>query len=146
MQSKQIDRLSRIIITILVFIVLNIWFLYENDPQWFFSIILSGIVFLISFPSTKLCNFLIKKGEKIKNKILNVLFYIIALPLVFFIFFLIVALFLALLVTWAEQSDLINLGWALLIAYTGIGIFICILVPYFQTLIILILKTFSKNN
>ena len=70
MQSKQIDRLSRIIITILVFIVLNIWFLYENDPQWFFSIIISGIVFLISFPSTKLCNFLIK------NKILNVLFYI----------------------------------------------------------------------
>ena len=78
MQNNLLDKyikLSRIIITFFVFIVLNGWFLYENDPQWIFSIIISVVVLVISSPSSKICKFLINKGDKIESKILKILHF-----------------------------------------------------------------------
>ena len=141
--SKYI-KLSRVIITFLVFIVLNVWFLYENDPQWILSIIITTIVFLINYPSSKICKFLINKGDKIESKILKLLYYIFALPIAFLICLFIVGLFYTLVVMLLNYTDSLNLGLAVLLAYTGIGIFTCVLVPYFQTLIILTLRCFLK--
>ena len=39
-----------------------------------------------------------------------------------------------------KVEDTLTLGLGVLIVFAGIGIFTCILVPYFQTLIILLLK------
>jgi len=145
MQNKPMEKyikISRIIITLLVFIVLNSWFLYDNDPQWILSIIISGVVFLFNAPSSKICEFLINKGDKIENKVLKVLYYILALPIAFLLLLFIVALICTLFVALFERAGLLNLGWAVLIAFTGIGIFTYILVPYFQILIILILRRF----
>ena len=149
MQSNLIDKyikLSRIIITFLVFIVLNCWFLYENDPQWIFSIIISVLVLVISFPSSKICKFFINKGDKIESKILKVLYYIFALPIVFTLLLFIVGIFCSFVVTLLENAGSLSLGSGILIAFIGIGIFTCVLVPYFQTLIILILRYFFKGK
>lgn len=147
---KKCVKPSRIFVTLTVFIILNTWFLLENDPQWIFSIIVSTIVFFLSLPSSKVCKFLINKGDKIKNKILRFLFYSLLLPIIFVIFILIVMLLCALIVELFFSTDSISLGTAVLIAFTGVGILTCTLVPYFQTIIILILRYFfslkSKTN
>lgn len=149
MQSNSLEKyikFSRIIITLLVFIVLNSWFLYENDPQWILSIIISGVVFFITSPSSKICKLLINKGDKIESKILKVLYYILVLPITFLVLLFMVGLFYTLIVALFELTDSLDLGGAVLIAFTGIGIFTCALVPYFQTLIILVLRYFGKNS
>jgi len=141
---KKCIKLSRIFVSLTVFIILNVWFLFENDPQWIFSIIVSAVVFLFSFPSSKVCKFLIKNGDKINNKILKILFYSLLLPIIFIIFILIVMLLCALVVELFFSTDSISLGMAVLIAFTGIGVLTCTLVPYYQTIIILILRYFLK--
>ena len=138
-------RISRIIITLLVLIVLNSWFLYENDPQWILSIIISGVVFFINSPSSKICKLLINKGDKIANKILRILYYILALPVAFLALLFILGLFYTLIVALFELTGSLDLGWAVMIALTGLGVFICVLVLYFQTLIILVLRCFGKK-
>jgi len=139
---KKCIKLSRTFVALTVFIILNTWFLFENDPQWIFSIIVSTVVFFISFPSSRICKFLINKGDKIKNKILRILFYALVLPIIFIIFIFIVMLLCALVVELFFSTDSISLGTAALIAFTGIGILTCVLVPYYQTIIILILRYF----
>lgn len=145
MQSNLMEKcikLSRTFVTLTVFIILNAWFLFENDPQWIFSIIVSAVVFFISIPTSKVCKFLINKGDKIKNKILRILFYALVLPIIFIILIFIVMLFCALVVEVFFPTDSISLGTAVLIAFTGVGILTCVLVPYYQTIIILIIRYF----
>lgn len=142
MNKKKIDkylRISRLIVTLLAFIILNAWFLWENDPQWILSLIISCAVFIVSFPSSKICLSLINKGDNIKNIFYKVAYYGLALPIIFFVTIILVAILYSVLVSLIPEETL-TLGLAVLIACAGIGIFTCILVPYFQTLIILLLK------
>lgn len=143
---KKCIKLSRVFVSLTVFIILNAWFLFENDPQWIFSIIVSAIVFFISFPSSNICNFLITKGDKIKKKILRIGFYGIILPIISIIFVFIVMLFCALIVEFFFSSNSISLGTAVLIAFTGVGILTCVMVPYYQTIIILMLRYFLSKK
>lgn len=145
---KKCRKLSRIFVALTVFIILNAWFLFENDPQLIFSIIVSAGAFFFSFPSSKVCQLLINKGDKIKNKILRILFYSLVLPIIFIIFIFIVMLLCAVVVELFFSTDSISLGTAVLMAFTGVGILTCTLVPYYQTIIILILRYFlsKKNN
>jgi len=142
MQSELMDKyvqISRIVITLLIFTVLNIWMI--NDLQWafeFFVLIISLVVFFVSFPSSKICKIFIKKGDKIESKLLKTLYYIFALPAIFLLLLLITIF----LLTYIFKNMELSLGTGILIVFTGIGIFTCILVPYFQTLIILVLRYF----
>lgn len=138
-------KISRILITLLVFIVLNIWFIFENDPQWGFSIIITIIVFLINPPSSKICKILINKGDKIGNQLSKVLYYALLLPIIFLLLLGAVGLLYTLVIELFLISNSLNLGIAILIAFTGIGIFTCVLVPYFQTLIILLLRKYLTH-
>lgn len=143
MQSELMNKyvqISRVIITLIVFIVLNTWFIFENDSHWMLAIIISMVVFIFNFPSSKVCKFIINKGDKITNKLFKVLYYAFALPIIFFLVLIAVA-WLGILGLFLIESSL-DLGIAMLIAFTGIGLFTCILVPYFQTLIMLILRHF----
>lgn len=143
---KKCIKLSRVFVSLTVFIILNAWFLFENDPQWIFSIIVSAVGFFISFPSSNICNFLITKGDKIKKKILRIGFYGIILPIISIIFVFIVMLFCALIVEFFFSSNSISLGTAVLIAFTGVGILTCVMVPYYQTIIILMLRYFLSKK
>lgn len=138
---KKCIKLSRIFITLMVFIFLNAYFLYENDPQWVFTIIVSFVVFFLCLPTSKVSIFLINKGDKIKNKLLKLLFYILLLPIIFIIILLGILIF-----NFFLSMDSLSLRNAVLMMFAGVGILICILVPYFQTLIILFLRYFFKKN
>ena len=54
----------------------------------------------------------------------------------------------ALVVELFFPTDSISLRTAVLIAFTGVGILTCTLVPYYQTIIILVIRYFLslKNN
>lgn len=137
-------KISRIIITLIVFIALNAWFIFENDPHWIASLIISTLVFFISFPSSIICKFLIKKGDKILGKILKVLYYTFTLPLIFIFLICVVSLLCAFVIEFFLSNSFFTLGFAVLVAFIGIAVFTCVLVPYFQTIIILILRYFSN--
>lgn len=140
---KKYIQISRIIMTIMVFIVLNIWFLFENDPQWILALIISVLVFITNYPSSRICLFVIKKGDKITKKILKVFYYLFILPIIFLLILIITGLLCALIVSFFEDS--LTLGMGVLIACAGVGLFTCILIPYFQTLIILIFRSKKLN-
>lgn len=139
-------KLSRVIIALLVFTLSSAWFLFENDPQWVFSIIVSLVVYFVSSPASKTCKFIIKKGDKIKNKTLRVLFYLLLLPIVFVVLLFLVLLIYVLVGKIFFSSDSIQLSTAVFAAFIGIGILICIMVPYFQTIIILLLRYFLGSK
>lgn len=141
---KKCIKLSRLLLSLTVFIILNAWFIFENDPQWIFSTIISVIIFFFSFPSSKISEFIINNGDKIKNKILRILFYLLILPITFIIFIFIVMLLCALVVELFFPTNSISIGTAILIAFIGIGILTCVIVPYYQTIIILILRYFIR--
>lgn len=138
-------KISRLIIFLLVFLVLNSWFIFENDPQWIATSIISLICFLISFPSSKLSIFIIKKGDKIKNNIYRFLYYAFLLPIIFFLIVLVTALLCSIIVEYVIPDGIMTLGVAVLIAFSAIVLFTCILVPYFQTLIVLILRKLNQK-
>jgi len=140
---KKYIQISKIIITVIVFIVLNIWFLFENDPQWILALIISVVVFIINYPSSRICILIIKKGDKITGKILKVLYYLFVLPIIFSLVVIIIGLLCTLIISFFEDS--LTLGMAVLLAFAGIGLFTCILIPYFQTLIILLLRCWDKK-
>ena len=147
MQQNLLDKylkMSRIIVIILVFIVLNVCFLYENDPHWILSIITSIIVFFISCSCSKICKFLINKGNKIKSSIIKLSYYVIALPIIFLFFLFMGGLFYTLVVAFLDYKNLLNLDLAFWLLFVGIIILVCFLVLYVQTLIILILRYFLK--
>lgn len=148
MQNEMMEkyiRISRVIITLMVFLILNAWFIFENDPHWIIAFIISMMVFFINIPSSKICKFIINNGDKITNKLLKILYYAFLLPIIFFLILLVTGLLCAGIVVILEQINSIDLGTAILIAFTGIGIFTCILVPYFQTLVILTLRSCEKK-
>ena len=118
--------------------------------MFWFSIIISVVVLGISFPSSKICKFLINKGDKIESKILKVLYYIFALPIAFililFIVLFIVGIFYGFVLTLFENTVSISFWLNISIPIIGIGIFTCVLAPYFQTLIIVILRYFLRSR
>ena len=96
---KKYIQISKIIITVIVFIVLNIWFLFENDPQWILALIISVVVFIINYPSSRICILIIKKGDKITGKILKVLYYLFVLPIIFSLVVIIIGLLCTLIIS-----------------------------------------------
>ncbi len=91
MEGKYI-KISRVIVTLLVFILLNIWFILDRDPHVLLATLVSLVVFLSNSLSIKVCKVLIDKGEKIENKIIRILYYIFALPILALVILFVVAL------------------------------------------------------
>ncbi|MGM9877901.1 MAG: hypothetical protein ACI33S_04545 [Bacilli bacterium] len=150
MENKLINKLyniSRIIIPILTFIIFNIMLINEDESWNILPPIFALITFGISFPSSIISKKIISIGDKIKNKIIKVLFYIVVLPIVIFILFLLIYSFVLFIYYFIPNpSDFASaLGQALLaLFFVAVGT-ICIIVPYVQTLIVIILKQFIKK-
>lgn len=49
------------------------------------------VVFIVSFPGSRICEFIINKGDKITNKLFKILYYAFVLPIIFFFVLIIVA-------------------------------------------------------
>ena len=144
---EKLYKISRIILAIMTFIIFNIMFINEDVSWKFLPIIFALIAFGVSFPSSIISKKIMNVGNKIESKILKVLFYIIILPIVIFILFLAIYTFVIFIFESIPTPSEFGaaLGQALLALFiVAIGT-ICVIVPYIQTLIVLILKQFIKK-
>ena len=145
---KKSYKLSRIILAILAFLIFNIMFINEDISWKFLSFIFSLITFIMSFPSSIISKKIINLGHNIKNNMIKILFYIIVLPIIIFILSILIYLFNILIFDIFPISNDFSteLGQGLLILFLITVEIICIIVPYIQTLIVLILKQMIKNK
>ena len=120
----------------------------NEDISWkFLSFIFSLITFIMSFPSSIISKKIINLGNNIKNNMIKILFYIIVLPIIIFILSILIYLFNILIFDIFPISNdfATELGQGLLILFLITVEIICIIVPYIQTLIVLILKQMIKK-
>ena len=145
---KKSYKLSHIILAILAFLIFNIMFINEDISWKFLSFIFSLITFIMSFPSSIISKKIINLGNNIKNNMIKTLFYIIVLPIIIFILSILIYLFNILIFDIFPTSNdfATELGQGLLILFLITVEIICIIVPYIQTLIVLILKQMIKNK
>ena len=78
---KKINMISRIILAIMTFIIFSIILINEDSSWNIIPIIFALIVFGLSFPSTKFAEKIIAIGNRINNKFLKIIYYIV-LPIV----------------------------------------------------------------
>lgn len=145
--TNKLYKTSRLILTIMTLIIFNIMFINEDIDWKILSIIFALITFGVSFPSTIISKKIINIENKIESKMLKILYYVIVLPIIICVFFVVIALFFKFIYSnIPTPSDFgAQLGQALLgLFFITIGI-ICIVVPYIQTLIVLILKKYIKS-
>lgn len=144
---KKSYKLSHIILAILAFLIFNIMFINEDISWKFLSFIFSLITFIMSFPSSIISKKIINLGNNIKNNMIKILFYIIVLPIIIFILSILIYLFNILIFDIFPISNdfATELGQGLLILFLITVEIICIIVPYIQTLIVLILKQMIKK-
>ncbi len=139
--------ISRIIITILTFLIFSIMLINEDSSFSIVPIIFSIIVFCISFPSTMLSKKMIDIGNKIDNKTLKIMYYVIVLPILIFIIFIAIYLIINNIIDTIPNPNEIgaSLGQALLTLFVIAVVTTYIVVPYIQTIIVLILANFIKK-
>lgn len=132
-------KISRVILAVMTFIIFNIIIINEDESWSIIPFIFAPIVFGLTFPSSVISRKLINIGNKLKSKLIKILYYVIALPIVSFLFFLGIYRFMYFI------SQPGTLGQALIILFwIAVGA-ICVVLPYIQTLIVLILNYFLEN-
>lgn len=140
-------KISGIVLAIMTIIIFNIMFINENESWRIIPFIFAAIVYGLSYPSSIISKKFIKIGNKIKNKFLRLLYYIFILPFFSIILFAVLCFFISLYTRTLETPNEIGaaLGQALMMLFVLVVIFICIILPYIQTLIVLILNFFRKK-
>ena len=146
--TKKAYAISRIIIPIITLLVFLILFINEDASFMKLALIFVSISFLASFPSTIVSTKILKIGNKIKNKILKILYYLLLLPM------LAIALSIITYIIIIHIYDLLpkakdfstNLGRAIAAISVSIIGAILILVPYVQSILVLIIKKVLKKK
>lgn len=140
---KKEYKISRYIILVLTFVIFNIMFINEDKSWLILPFVFALITFGFSFPSTIFSKKIIKLGDNIKNKALKILFYMF-LPIVLLLLSVEVATIIALIF----QNFLPNksLGQGLLVLFLLSIIMIAIILPYIQTIIVLITRRIKKDT
>ena len=80
-------KISRVILAIIVFIIFNIILIIGGGELWIVPLIFALITFGISFPSSKISRKIISIANKLESKLSKILYYIVALPIIIFLFF-----------------------------------------------------------
>lgn len=141
-------NISRIILTVITVMVFKIMFINEDESWRIIPYIMAAIVFGLSFPSSVISKKLINIENKIENKILKALYYIFVLPLISVVIFAGIYLIIIRIHDNAPSSN--EMGEALSQAFVFLFLvtvaFVGIILPYVQTIIVLILKCFMKNQ
>ena len=142
---KKINMISRIILSIIVFVLFSIFIMNEDSSWIIIPIIFSLITFGLSFPSTIFAQKIIKLGNKINNKLLKVLYYIvlfiILLVLCLVIYFIIINIYDKHIIHPNEFMDALDIG--LLLLFIIYCLILAVVLPYFQAIIINILKKYA---
>ena len=138
-------KISRIILVVMAFIIFNIMFINEDVSWKILPPIFAIIVFGVSYPSSVISRLLINIGNKLESKLLKILYYVIALPIL--VFMLILGIYTIFIINTIPTPNEFGaaLGQALLGLFCIAVGTICVIVPYIQTLIVLVLKRFVKE-
>lgn len=140
--------ISSIILSIITFIIFNIMLINEDSSWNIVPFIFTIIVFAFSFPSSIISKKYLNIGNKIERKILRILYYALALPISLIVLFAIVCF---IMISINENIETPNelaaaLSQALTFLFLVTVAFIAIVLPYFQTLIVLCLNKFMKTK
>lgn len=145
---KKSYKISHIILAVMAFIIFNIMFIYEDISWKFLALVFTIIAFGASFPSAVISKKLINIGNKIQSKLLKICYYAIALPIISLVIFGVVCGIMYFCYENMSKPDEFGaaLGQALTFLFLAISVFICIMLPYMQTVIVLILNHFIKSE
>lgn len=145
---KNSYTISRIVICVLAGVISLIALHNEHITLIFGATVLITVVALVmSFLTTPVSKQMIGIGDRIMNKYLRVFYYFMLLP-----FILVVVYLLWMLIYYsfdhmgqsAEMGE--ALGKALIAVFLGVVVFIMFIVPYIQSLIVLLLRGFLNET
>lgn len=144
---KNSYAISRIVICVLAGIISLIVFHNEYITLMLGGTVLITVVALvISFLTTPVSKQMIGIGDRIKNKFLRVLYYFMLLPFILAV----VYLLWILIYNFFDHMEATELGEALsqavIALFLGGVVFIMFIVPYIQSLIVLLLRVKRKDN
>lgn len=147
MLSKEY-KISGIFITILVMTATFIIFHNEDiSVRLFATALFTVAALIISILGTRLSIRIIKTGDRIKNKLVKVLYYI-GLPIALICLTGLVWAVMAVVNGKLANTDDIgtSFGQSYLLAIVAIAVCIFAIIPYIQTIIVLALRKFKKFN
>ena len=149
-EDKRLDKcykISRIILAIVTFIVFKIMFVNEDESWNEVAIVFSMIVFVFSFFSKKNSLKIMSKGNKLEGS-KKFFYYFVDLPSIMFgifiaIYIIVLIVFLIIIPSPNELSA--ALGQAVIGLFIVMLGTIWIILPYIQTLIVLVIRKFIKK-
>ena len=141
-------KISRVILAIITFILFNIIIINENFSWKFIPFVFGAIVFGLSFPSSIISQKLIHIGNNLKNNLLRIFYYIIILPIISFFIFGAAYLIMHSIYGNTPISNEIGtaLSQAIMFLFFIVLLLICLILPYIQTIIVLVINRFIKNK
>ena len=145
---KNSYTISRIVISVLAGVVSLIAFHNEHITLMLGATVLITVVALVmSFLATPVSKQMIGIGDRIMNKYLRVFYYFMLLPFILVVVYLLWILiynFFKLMEQSAEMGE--ALSKALIAVFLSVVVLIVFIVPYVQSLIVLLLRVRRKDN
>ena len=138
-QYNKIYSISRVILTVLVFIFFRILFIAEDESWMVLPFVYAIIAYVFSFGSSAISKKMIKFGYKFNGR-KKVIYYSAILPITTF---LIIVMTIAVYVILGEFLSFAGL---VILCFSFFGVISCIICPYIQTLIVILLDKKIVNN
>ena len=135
-------KISRVILVIATLIISEIMFINEDESWRIIPFIFSAIVLGFSFPSSIISKKLINFEKKLEKNILKILYYVVVLPVIALLFFYVLYLIMFFIFERIQISNEIGLALeqSFVFLFLIAVIFIAIILPYIQTLIVLLIN------
>lgn len=135
-------KIANILLVILSFIVFNILFINE-DASWkglifFFAIVTA----FISYPSSFVSMLILRRGDTIRSDLVRSIYYIVILPIIVAILSVIMYFIISGIFGVILGNSLSGSLVTLVLIIIGI---MCVIIPYVQTILILIIKYFMNE-
>ena len=145
---KNSYTISRIVISVLAGIIsLIVWHNEHITLMLGATVLITVVALVMSFLATPVSKQMIGIGDRIMNKYLRVFYYFMLLPFILVVVYLLWILiynFFEGMERSAEMGE--ALGKALLAVFLGVVVLIVFIVPYVQSLIVLLLRVRRKDN
>lgn len=151
-KTEKAYKISRCVLPIISFVILCIMFINEDSSWVTVALILSVIVFGLSFPSTWMSKKIYKFGSELESTFAKVSYYLLFLPILEFILFYLsylLILFLGDKFIITKNNDLATaLSQAFTVLFFVFVATVCIILPHIQAMVVIVIKRFlkEKNN
>lgn len=151
-KTEKAYKISRYVLPIISFVILCIMFINEDSSWITAALILSAIVFGLSFPSTWMSKKIYKFGSELESTFAKVSYYLLFLPILEFILFYLsylLILFLGDKFIITKNNDLATaLSQAFTVLFFVFVATVCIILPHIQAMVVIVIKQFlkEKNN